>query len=64
MPRGCGKWTGQFFCEKSGVRLVCRELMMADVSILEKNTNESVSENNSNNCLDKRKIYTEINCGD
>ena len=34
--------------------------MMEDVSISAKNTNESVSENNSNNRLDKSKIYTEI----
>ena len=33
--------------------------MMADVSISEKNRNESVSENNTNNRLDKSKIYTE-----
>ena len=34
--------------------------MMAEVSISEKNINESVSENNTNNRLDKSKIYTEI----
>ena len=34
--------------------------MMADISISEKNTNKSVSENNRNNGLDKIKIYAEI----